>query len=1644
MNDIYILIFEYNIENKHLYSNYINSLKRKKYNFIFCLITHIKNIQINEFDLIYYSKDKNRFIKIIQKLPFPYFNYIIHIPYLTKINFNKIINSNFDNIYVSNDPHNSLCRIIPYNIIPTLNNSYFTNKYTNIIDIVNPDLQYKLFYFNYDHKITPLNNFYDFKISVIMTTFNSQNTIHFSIKSILNQTYKNISLIIVDDASTDNTFEILKYYKQKHNNIRLIKLSVNKGCYYSKNIGLNNISKDTKYIFFQDSDDFSYSSRIEKQVNFMEKYNLLMSNCLTYKNELQIPLISTCIEISVFEKLGYFDNNFFGEDEHLYYRFFNTFQNNFDYNMSLSYNKNNSLFKTTNIYGNLDSILYTVIGNENSLTKIYPNRIPLSNKFKLTYKNNKINCFIPFLKQNIFHHIKYAYVSESLSHLKNRFLKKFNLIQRKSPNHKCLFFGLYTKNDINLFCNQKEKYIIWGGTDLDQRFNERKQNLNIILKNEIKGHYSISDCISKRLKNLGINYERVDLDLTDLNYFNRVILGGDSIFIYNGFNKGNEDIYGKKIYEKLTNYKFIFSNELQIDNSKMYDVYKKCFIGLRLTKFDGNANSVLEMKQMNLPVICNSSYDNCLNWKNIQDINNHIKNNFPKILIIFDKDLTIVDGSLIWLTNFIKLIKSYNKYTQIYLFCKKYTKLDNIIHITSYNEDDFNHIFFRIIDNITFKNYNKVSLIIHKLDYNNINYYKKFRNLIVQSKLIKNELILNNFFQNIHILPPLISDIYKKNKSNKEITFVYSGTLKEDYKSLEMIRLFKELLKEYKFRCIIIYGKVKRDRSDNYYKDLLKEVNMDGDIIFKSNLCELERRKIIIESDYGIVIHSESTDNKQQSTKLVEYLSLGCNPIVYFTSLNVGYSDIYFRSIVELDKIIRGILDGLCEYKINLSKLDYHLVNNNYHIFDNSNSVIISNDLLKKSKKVIITNNYENMFNNNKVIFIKNNFDHISKLIFDIYNNHKIENIEKLFQFKDSIITNFDLILYHFYIKKKLYLFDYKTDKQYLSKINVINEYILPKNKESYLEIPILLKSNFNYFIKFSINTISEDNIFFLSITDDNGALKDVNRNLYYVNKDNLKLEIILDVRVSNYYLFKIRGSDRSKSDINFSISDFMVKELKCVNKLCNKVSVINLDGYENRYRNISKRMDNYGITSFRESGVNGYSDNSVREQFRKYKSVKFNEEEKLLGRKLIVSEGGFGYLHSMKNIFREAILKEYNYIMICDDDIGLIDNFVDRFNDIPLRFRLLMLGSSQWDWGDNIEITGNKYVPDISSNGSFCNIYHFNTFESIYNSILRFECPFDGSIMKNNFKFVGCYVMYPNLVIADLEESLIRKVSKNRSYERFRWKKEIYNFNIEYKESEYLTIHNFEELLEIKYIIGVITYNRVSYFKECFLSILDNLSTNINYLLVVAEGYHEKNSIFNFLNSLGYSKNVSVMYIKNYEHYIYNQTNSIFKLVENMDYNFGFIMNDDILVKKFGWDMKYYNVSKKYGYDHLVFFDKKFKKSDHCIKKGDLQSYCKVLNCQGALFTFTKELLLKVGYFDEYNFKIRGHSHIEFTIRCCKSGYNNLEELYDIFDSNKYLELKIDNYVSSFKYLPFYLREKYKVDIYELKRRLKLLSISQ
>ena len=91
------------------------------------------------------------------------------------------------------------------------------------------------------------------KFSIITPTYNNIDTIERAIKSIINQTYQNYEMIIVDDGSNDRTEEIVKKYLTSK--IKYIKLNKNSGVNKARNIGLNNISKDCDFVTFLDSDD---------------------------------------------------------------------------------------------------------------------------------------------------------------------------------------------------------------------------------------------------------------------------------------------------------------------------------------------------------------------------------------------------------------------------------------------------------------------------------------------------------------------------------------------------------------------------------------------------------------------------------------------------------------------------------------------------------------------------------------------------------------------------------------------------------------------------------------------------------------------------------------------------------------------------------------------------------------------------------------------------------------------------------------------------------------------------------------------------------------------------------------------------------------------------------------------------------------------------------------------------------------------------------------------------------------------------------------------------------------------------------------------------------------------------------------------
>jgi len=88
-------------------------------------------------------------------------------------------------------------------------------------------------------------------VSVIIPTYNRAHTIGRAIKSVLNQTYQDFEIIVVDDGSTDNTEEVVKSFRDKR--IRYIQHKKNKGAAAARNTGIK--SAKGKYIAFQDSDD---------------------------------------------------------------------------------------------------------------------------------------------------------------------------------------------------------------------------------------------------------------------------------------------------------------------------------------------------------------------------------------------------------------------------------------------------------------------------------------------------------------------------------------------------------------------------------------------------------------------------------------------------------------------------------------------------------------------------------------------------------------------------------------------------------------------------------------------------------------------------------------------------------------------------------------------------------------------------------------------------------------------------------------------------------------------------------------------------------------------------------------------------------------------------------------------------------------------------------------------------------------------------------------------------------------------------------------------------------------------------------------------------------------------------------------------
>ena len=168
------------------------------------------------------------------------------------------------------------------------------------------------------------------KVSIIIPTYNQSQYLEEAVESVLNQTYKNIEIIIVDDGSTDNTPEVIKSFDNKIIYIQ----QKNKGASGARNTGIK--KANGQYIAFLDSDDLWLKNKLEKQIKFIQNnpeigllgtgcYQMIDINKMIYKkifpakNEiLQKDLIkynpfiqsSVMIKKDVFNSIGLYDEKF--------------------------------------------------------------------------------------------------------------------------------------------------------------------------------------------------------------------------------------------------------------------------------------------------------------------------------------------------------------------------------------------------------------------------------------------------------------------------------------------------------------------------------------------------------------------------------------------------------------------------------------------------------------------------------------------------------------------------------------------------------------------------------------------------------------------------------------------------------------------------------------------------------------------------------------------------------------------------------------------------------------------------------------------------------------------------------------------------------------------------------------------------------------------------------------------------------------------------------------------------------------------------------------------------------------------------------------------------------------------------------------
>lgn len=296
-------------------------------------------------------------------------------------------------------------------------------------------------------------------VSILIPCYNAEKFIDKCVKSCINQTYKDIKIILVNDGSTDNTLEKIKQLKNLDPRISYYSQK-NKGLAYTRNVLISKV--ETEWFFFLDSDDWLENDAIDLFVKESQNQDMVLNSCFISKKGKSKPFYSTTKIIDKNDKEKYVINNVFFAWSILY-------RTQFIKDNDLSFDGENPFFEDAGVMlyfiykaknlTFLNNPKYHYFINDESLSrkdislfKINSALNQLSNLYKLFKKEQLLNKWNKWPKyindQFCFYHCviftMIAFQSKSIAKKDKRILKK-QLKQLEKDNFRLKFPKRYYK-----------------------------------------------------------------------------------------------------------------------------------------------------------------------------------------------------------------------------------------------------------------------------------------------------------------------------------------------------------------------------------------------------------------------------------------------------------------------------------------------------------------------------------------------------------------------------------------------------------------------------------------------------------------------------------------------------------------------------------------------------------------------------------------------------------------------------------------------------------------------------------------------------------------------------------------------------------------------------------------------------------------------------------------------------------------------------------------------------------------------------------------------------------------------------------------------------------------------------------------------